>query len=85
MSPGLKTGVTRAIFIFSGKFQLLWDKSKMHFNGTNNESKFVMNAVNEKYRNGQVKEIFLFCTPSRTSGWNMFYLRLLIGLLSSKK
>ena len=43
-------------------------KSKMHFNGTNNESKFVMNAVNEKYRNCQVKEIFLFCTPSRTSG-----------------
>ena len=85
MLPGLKTDVTRAIFIFSGKFPLLWDKSKMYFNGTNNEIRFAMNAVNEKYRKGQVKEIFLFCAPSRTSGWNMFYLRLFIGLLSSKK
>lgn len=40
----------------------------MYFNGTNNEIRFAMNAVNEKYRKGQVKEIFLFCAPSRTSG-----------------
>ena len=40
MSPDLKAGVTRAIFIFSGKVPLLRDKLKMHFHGTNKESKF---------------------------------------------
>ena len=40
VSPDLKTGVTRAIFIFSGKVQLLRDNSKMYFNATNKELKF---------------------------------------------
>ena len=38
MSPDFKTGVTRAIFIFSGKVPFLRDKSKMYFNGTKNDS-----------------------------------------------
>ena len=40
MSPDLKTSVTRAIFIFSGKVSLLREKSKMYFNGTNKELTF---------------------------------------------
>ena len=40
VSPDLKTGVTLAIFIFSGKVSLLRDKSKIYFNGTNKELKF---------------------------------------------
>ena len=44
-----------------------------------------MNAVSEINRNGQVKEIILFCKPTITSGWDGFYLHLLIGFISSKK
>ena len=42
MSPDLKTSVTRAIFIFSGKVLLLRHRSKMYFNGTNKELKFCL-------------------------------------------
>ena len=45
VSPDLKTGVTRAIFIFSGKVLLLRDKSKMYLNGTNKEFKFLLYNV----------------------------------------
>ena len=37
VSPKLKTGVTLAIFILSGKVPFLRDKSEIHFNGTNKE------------------------------------------------
>ena len=40
VSPDLKTNVTRKIFIFSGKVPFLRDKSKIHFNGANNDLKF---------------------------------------------
>ena len=40
VSPDLKTGVTLAIFILSGKVPFLRDKSEIHFNGTNKELKF---------------------------------------------
>ena len=40
LSPELKTGVTRVIFIFAGKVLFWRDKSKMYFNRTNKELKF---------------------------------------------
>ena len=45
MSPDLKTGVTRTIFIFSGKVPLFRDKSKMHFNATNKELTFYFTVL----------------------------------------
>ena len=44
-----------------------------------------MNAINEINKKGQVNEIFLFCKRRITSGWNVFYLYFLIGLITSMK
>ena len=49
VSPDLKTGVTHAIFIFSGQVSLLGYKSKMHFNSTNKELKFYYGTLKFYY------------------------------------
>ena len=59
MLPDLKTGVTRAILIFSGKVPLLRDESKMYFNGTNKELNFALQCRNLYHQNQD------FCHPLR--------------------
>ena len=44
-----------------------------------------MNAIIEMNRKGHVNEIFLYCKIKMTSGRNVIYLHLLIGLLGSNK
>ena len=44
-----------------------------------------MKAVNEIDRKIQMNEIFLFCETTKSYGGNVFYLHLLIGLISYKK
>ena len=53
--------------------------------GTLKKVHSIIIAISEICRKGRVNKIFICCKPINTSGCSLFYLHLLIRLISSKK
>ena len=53
--------------------------------GTLQKVHSIIIAISEICRKGRVNKIFICCKPINTSGCSLFYLHLLIRLISSKK